>query len=315
MARFLFVTWPGGGNVPPAVGIAQALAAQGHAVIFAGYEPQRSRLTAAGFGFAPLARASAAMRAQPPPRQMPALVMASPEELNDLAAIIASEHPEVLVVDCLQFGALTAAERSGLPAAVLCHSTPSALAAPGGFLDAYLLAAVNDLRAAVGLPTVASLWEAWAQVPTLCTTIPALDPHATEVPASFAYIGPVWEQVPASDWQAPWSAHDPRPLVLVSFSTVGTLDQRSRIQRTLEALSSRPYRVLVTIGATDVAGLSVLENATLVPYVPHAEVLPGTAAMVTHAGHGTLSIALAHGVPLVCLPNPFIADQVPLAGC
>ena len=37
MARVLFVTWGGGGNQPPAIGIAQELRDRGHKVVFAGY--------------------------------------------------------------------------------------------------------------------------------------------------------------------------------------------------------------------------------------------------------------------------------------
>jgi hypothetical protein len=53
-----------------------------------------------------------------------------------------------------------------------------------------------------------------------------------------------------------------------------------------------------------VSGIEVPENAVVVRYVPHGEVLPAAAATVTHAGHGTIAAALAHGVPLVCLPHP-----------
>jgi len=105
---------------------------------------------------------------------------------------------------------------------------------------------------------------------------------------------------------------DPRPLVLVSFTTTGGWDQTSRIQRTLTALANGPYRVLVTAGRAAAAGFAVPSNAVLVPHVPHGEVLPLASAVVTHAGHGTVAAALAHGVPLVCLPNPG-SDQPALA--
>jgi UDP:flavonoid glycosyltransferase YjiC (YdhE family) len=43
-------------------------------------------------------------------------------------------------------------------------------------------------------------------------------------------------------------------------------------------------------------------------------VLPHADAVVTHAGHGTVIAALAHGVPLVCLPisrdQPDVAARV-----
>src|SRR4029079_8806430 len=53
MADLLFVTWDGGGNVPPAVGIAQELQRRGHTVRFAGHARQHESLTAAGFEVAP----------------------------------------------------------------------------------------------------------------------------------------------------------------------------------------------------------------------------------------------------------------------
>jgi len=69
----------------------------------------------------------------------------------------------------------------------------------------------------------------------------------------------------------------------------------------------------------DVTGLALPENAVLVQHVPHAEILSEVAVTVTHAGHGTVTAALAHGVPLVCLPNqtsdqPGLAAQVAALG-
>jgi len=135
---------------------------------------------------------------------------------------------------------------------------------------------------------------------------------AAQAPASFDYVGPVFERVPASGRRSPWAPDDTRPLVLVSFSTGTAWNQTSRIQRTLDALAGSSCRVLVTTGMAEVAGLTVPENAALAPHVPHGEVLPEAAVTVTHAGHGTVTASLAHGVPLVCLPNP-AADQPALA--
>jgi UDP:flavonoid glycosyltransferase YjiC (YdhE family) len=53
-------------------------------------------------------------------------------------------------------------------------------------------------------------------------------------------------------------------------------------------------------------------NAAIRRFVPHHRVLDGAALTVTHAGHGTVAASLAHGVPLVALPNP-AADQPFLA--
>ena len=40
----------------------------------------------------------------------------------------------------------------------------------------------------------------------------------------------------------------------------------------------------------------------MVQAAPHQQVLPEAAAVVTHAGHGSVLKALAAGVPLVCMP-------------
>ena len=48
------------------------------------------------------------------------------------------------------------------------------------------------------------------------------------------------------------------------------------------------------------------------PYLPHREVLPLVKIAVIHAGHGTVTSCLAHGVPMICLPNPY-SDQAMLA--
>jgi len=53
MSRFLFVTWNGGGNLSPALGIARELLRREHAVRFLGAESQRARILAAGCSFTP----------------------------------------------------------------------------------------------------------------------------------------------------------------------------------------------------------------------------------------------------------------------
>ena len=49
MSSILFVTWDGGGNVPPAIALARELDGRGHQVRFLGHASQVAALTAAGF--------------------------------------------------------------------------------------------------------------------------------------------------------------------------------------------------------------------------------------------------------------------------
>ncbi len=323
MARYLFITWDGSGNLNPTLGLAQALRANGHDIAFAGYELERARITRHGFRFSLLERSNAAFA---PPidgdfaHAMVPGVWVAPTHLEDVPKVAAREAPDILVIDCFLLGALAAAELHRLPAVALVHSAPGLQVPPGGPFEQFiLLTPLNSLRAAAGLDPVASVWESWARFPTLCLSLPFLDPLAASVSSTFSYVGPIQEQLPPSGWQTPWPTEDPRPLVLASFSSTRAWDQTSRIERTLAGLANRPVRVIVTASRLDSTSLSIPENACVVPFLPHADVLPQTSGMVTHAGHGTTTAALAYGVPMVCLPNlrsdqPDLAAQVALLG-
>ena len=60
MARYLFITWDGSGNLNPTLGLAQALRANGHDIALAGYELERARVARHGFRFSLLERSNAA---------------------------------------------------------------------------------------------------------------------------------------------------------------------------------------------------------------------------------------------------------------
>ncbi|HKD73940.1 MAG TPA: glycosyltransferase, partial [Ktedonobacterales bacterium] len=323
MARYLFITWNGSGNQNPTLGAAQALCARGDDIAFAGYASQQERIAGHGFRFAVLERSDAALRFPAGGDLMAALVAGvwvTPAHLDDVRDAAAREAPDLLVIDCLMFGALAAAELHHLPTVVLVHSAPGLLAPPDGPFERFLLREpINALRTAAGLPPVATVWENWARFPTLCASLPILDPLAATAPQTFTYVGPLQEEMPPSGWHLPWPADDQRPLVLVSFSSGAAWDQTSRIQRTLDGLAGQPVRVLVTAGTADISQLTIPANAIVIPFVPHEEILPQMAAVVTHAGHGTVTAALAYGLPLVCLPNlaadqPAVAAQVAALG-
>jgi UDP:flavonoid glycosyltransferase YjiC (YdhE family) len=230
MSRYLFFTWSGAGNQPPAIGMAQALARRGHDVVFAGYAAQRDLFERHGFRFLRLERASQLWSRIFPEYPRTAKIdaaWASSAHLDDVPDLLSAIAPDVAVVDCLMFGALAAVEKAEMPAAVLLHSAPGAIMPPGGRLETLLLGPVNRVRDAGGRPAIGSMWEAWASFPTFCTTIAELDPLAARTPPSFRYVGPVFEDLAPSGWQSPWEPDDPRPLVLVSFSSGDDWDQSS----------------------------------------------------------------------------------------
>jgi UDP:flavonoid glycosyltransferase YjiC (YdhE family) len=174
MARYLFLTWNGAGNQPPALALAQTLRARGHEVVFAGYENQRPLFTSRDFRFTPLPRAAAAWRDAP--RELLFAVKvenawASADHLDDVREALAEQRCDAVVADCLMFGALAALERECVPTALLVHSAPGALLPPGGPFEAVLRAPVNRVRAKADLPAIATLWEARERFPAFCTSI------------------------------------------------------------------------------------------------------------------------------------------------
>lgn len=317
MTRFAFVTWDGGGNLPPAIGVAQELASWGHEVVFIGYEVQRQGIESRGFGFQSLRRSGGFdiyAENEPAPRIAGLLtnVWACPEHLDDVPDACAATGADVVVLDFSMQGALAAASRLALPVAVLAHSSIAGLVPPPESpIGAVRLTATNELRARAGLAQLTTLGQAWAAHLTLVTTIPALDPAAAGAATTCRYVGPIFESSADQGWQSPWGPGDQRPLVVVSFTTTRLWDQRARIARTIEALAGEPVRVLVSSHQGDELG-RLPENAAARTFVPHSLVMPLAAVTVTHAGHGTVAASLAHGVPLVALPNP-AADQPFLA--
>ena len=310
MSRYLFFTWNGAGNQPPTVGLAQELRLRGHDVVFAGNASQRARFEKHGFRFAALEGSDeAAVKARRDGDMdrfgVSAILWCTPQ-LREVPELFTGENADALVVDCMMFAALAAAEVAGLPAAVLVHSAPGALFRPNAAMGDQFVPELNALRTALGLTSVDRAWDAWREMPVIVTSIRQLDPPVEEVPASFHYVGPIFEQLPVATERFPLTDGDDRPVVLVSFSTSpGDLQgQRSRLERTLTALASTPCRVLATVSDVDMRGLDVPHNAILVRHLPHSQILPQVAVTVTHAGHGTTIASLTHGVPLVCLPQP-----------
>ncbi len=135
MTRFAFATWDGGGNVPPAVGIAQELRSRGHDVVFIGYEVQRQRLETKGYSFSVLPRSGKfdIYGASVPAERLTGLlanVWASADHLEDIPDAVAATSADVLIVDFSLQGALASMARLTVPTAVLAHSAISGLVPP-----------------------------------------------------------------------------------------------------------------------------------------------------------------------------------------
>ena len=95
-----------------------------------------------------------------------------------------------------------------------------------------------------------------------------------------------------------------RPIVYVTMGTVWNRDL-DLFGRVIEALRDEPVALVITVGQqNDPAGLGRQpDNVMVRRYIPQAELLPLCHAVVTHGGSGTTLGALAHGLPLLVVPQ------------
>jgi UDP:flavonoid glycosyltransferase YjiC (YdhE family) len=98
---------------------------------------------------------------------------------------------------------------------------------------------------------------------------------------------------------------------LVSFSTTNQ-NQADALQRTINAVGRIEMDAVATLGpALEGVNLHAPANVSLLPSAPHGAVMKEVSLVVTHGGHGTVSRALLHGVPLLVMP--FGRDQGDIA--
>jgi MGT family glycosyltransferase len=248
----------------------------------------------------------------------------------DTRAALERERVDAVACDYMLFGPPIAAESAGVPVALIVHNVylvpePGKPAPGPGFLPArgplgrardraanwaFLalfnrgLPAVNRARAQHGLAPLRHILDQLDHVDrVLVLTSESFDFHGQGHPPHVRYVGSVLADPPwVQAWRSPWPGDDRRPLVLVSFSSTYMAQERT-LARVIDGLAPSGARVLVTTGpAIDPASLPEAGNAVIVRSAPHAQLFPEAAVVVTHAGMGTATRALAAGVPLVCLP-------------
>jgi UDP:flavonoid glycosyltransferase YjiC (YdhE family) len=303
MGRILVVTWDGGGNVPPMLGIAGELQCRGHHVRVLGHPQQRDAVVSAGLKFVDYrhARPWSPQVAATGARLLLRYLFGpftDPRLGKDVRDELVREPVDLALVDSMLLAGVRAAERSGVPTAVLMHTlhryhTHEWSRGPVG-----IVAAVRGMRPG-------RLWNAADRV--LVATDSALDPSAKQrLPANVRFTGVVQASI------KPGTRKD-KPLVLVSLSTIFVEGQEETLQAILDALEEMPMRGVVTTGAVAPGALRAPANVEMHQYLPHDEIMPSASLVVGHGGHSTTMRALAHGVPLLIMPMHRMADM-PMIG-
>jgi UDP:flavonoid glycosyltransferase YjiC (YdhE family) len=175
---------------------------------------------------------------------------------------------------------------------------------------------LNAARAQVGLPPLDYTHNGISRDLALVATFPQLEYPRREWDPAFRVTGPLLWERPVEEVELP--AGD-APLVLVAPSTSQDPDGRM-IAAALKGLASEPVRVIAT---TNRPGMPlparVPANARVVDWLSYSRTMPLCAAVVCHAGHGTVARALSCGVPVVGAPAAGDmaenAARVAWAGC
>ncbi len=114
MATIQFVTWDGGGNLPPALGIARELDDSGHTVRIIGEESQRSVVGSAGLSYSswsrPLSDGLAEHSAADRLSFLIEEVWLNTDLADEVVATLTLHPADVVVVDCMLEGVLARSE-------------------------------------------------------------------------------------------------------------------------------------------------------------------------------------------------------------
>lgn len=309
--RLLFGTTPLDGHFRPLLPLARALAAAGHEVVFATEESWHPHVGAEGFAALPAGPTHAAVRAQvsatmaqmlalPPEERrltgFPALFAEghAPRRLPDLLDVARSWRADAIVWESGDLAAPIVAAALGVPA--VHHSF-------GAMIPLAVLERASD--------AVAPLWRGKGLEPA---------PYAGAFGGLYVDLAPksfAWEQplgtsvrlrpVAAEAGTAPeWLGALEPPVVYV---TMGTVHTDLAVFRSLLDGFDGDVSAVVTVGRQGDPGSlgPVPPRIRVESFVPQAGVLPSCDAVVCHGGSGTVFGALAHGLPLVLVPQA--ADQ------
>jgi len=306
--KFLFVLLGvdggGGGQLTPAFALIRRLVGRGHEVRAMGPPALAERVRERGAIFVPLG-----LLPQPVP---PAGVTV--EEHGELPAFACSsmlakdvlqnlEGIDVLAADCMLPAALFAGELKRIPTVTLVHMPYQWYTEGAGadLFDGLVAPFVRQARFELGLPALLGEAPLMSQLMngaarSLALTLAEFDSPLKRTHSNLRYVGPAFDEE-ATKWVPPG-----RPLVLVSFSTT-YMRHEDALRRTFAALDGIDAFAVCTLGhAFSRDRMPVSCNVSIYDWLPHEAILPHAAAVVTHAGHSTVMAALAHGVPLVCMP-------------
>ncbi|NXY97809.1 DUF1205 domain-containing protein [Streptomyces sp. BR123] len=303
--RILFTGPASAGHLFPMIPTAQALRAAGHEVLFAGSQPL-DRLREAGFPIVEIGDGRTVrevfeqatdeeVRYVTPDmttdeildRAAHGFALVSRPTVDGLLEAADSWGADLLVYDSFQASAPLVAAKLKIPSVIQNFGVTSGLDMVGR-----LAANFTEAYETYGVAGPAR--------PTALNIVPASlggDPGGLRM-RYLPYNG--GGTVPAELLR-----RGSRPRVAVTLGTVLTeMDGVHAIVRLIEAAASVDAEFLLAVGDADLTPLGTLpDNVRPLPWVPLAELLTASDALIHHGGSGTLLTALQAGLPQLLLPQ------------
>ena len=220
----------------------------------------------------------------------------------DLIALGHELRPDLLFSDEVDYGAVIAAERLGLP-----HVTVLVLVA-GSFARSDLLSEpLNEVRSHFGLMPDPDLLMLERHLVLAPFPISFRDPAYPLPKSGYAVRPAVLERREVRSHTELWTG--PGTRIYVTLGTIFNMESGDLFTRILGGLAELPAEVIATVGRQrDPADFATQpSNVRIERFIPQADVLPGCDLVVCHGGSGSVIGALSHGVPLLLFPMG--ADQ------
>ncbi|KAK8045089.1 hypothetical protein PG993_005113 [Apiospora rasikravindrae] len=307
--KFLLHTFYATGHVLPMQAVAQALVQRGHEVVWLASPDQQAQVEASGARFV------------------------ATEEVVKADTVLKTTEPTTLE-GCAEvlFGGRLAAQVADLRAAALYDLGEVPFFATLGVVPLYLpdagghaptsalgtllsqhrwtLPVINPQREALGLKPLSESdvvqYSAQLHIQASC---PSLEYHQP-MPQTH-YVGPLVSQLTQAPDLPEWwddvlaAVSSGRRIIGITQGTFA-MDPTSLLIPAIEALQDDPSLLLVVPSPHETAiraklGTNLQDaNVRIAPWVPYGQLLPLCSALVTNGGYGSVTQALAAGVPLVC---------------
>jgi UDP:flavonoid glycosyltransferase YjiC (YdhE family) len=312
--NILLTSIPGAGHFNPTVPLARALRDRGHAVTYATSSAWTEKVEAAGFVNIACGPAWVESLGDPVMREIIAkdffVELARMGMVEDVVRAARQVGAELICYGGAEIGGLIAGEILGLPVVTVSPAAGKmwramtraqvARAATEHGLDGDKVAGFDHELVYVDRTPPSFEDPAFEPFPNLFNARPELYEQDADVPSWLEDLGS-------------------RPIVYVGLGSVFNANP-DLFQLVGLALGQEPVDVILATGnAFPAEALGDLPgNVHVGGYLPQSKIVARASVVVSHAGYNTAIGALAHGVPMYCIPmgadQPYNAGKVVAAG-